>query len=207
MIQTTIVIRKKIMSSSPGDKFDIPLIEIDRDKAVHAATDCARYRRKPIIILESPEHILRIQRVESNSEKGNLYDAMDELEIGQSHLFEVPPPAFQRVRLAASLRNKQGRILLSCKSEPSGIRVTRHPLTPEEVAAHGIAQAAPRASKYGLERLEHEAELTFKPADHAELLALRSAVTTKRKHTGWKLVTRTQLDGSVKVHRIKETTQ
>ena len=174
----------------------------DYDKAKATAIRYARAKHYPIVILSQQPGRLTFRRVTLEESKTVMYPEMDMLQIGQSHLFEVAKPVHQRVRMAASVRNRRGAVLLSCTTEGPFIRVTRHSLTTDEMKAHGPIAKPDRASKYGLENLATQRELHFKTTDFAEILRIRSSVAIKRKLTGWDLATRVQFDGTLIVTRL-----
>jgi len=172
------------------------------EKAKSAAVRFSRAKGLPILVMEQQPGRLTFKRVTIEESKTVKYPEMDTLQIGQSHVFKVARPLHARVRMAASVRNRRGMVLLSCAQDGDFVRVTRHPLTEDEMNAHGPVLVVARASKYGLEKLETERELTFKPVDHRDLLRIRASVVVKGKITGWKLATRTQFDGSLTVTRL-----
>lgn len=202
MTANELEIRKKVKATPMGEVGMIDLGGMDYEQARLCALRYSRLKKLPITVLGSAPDVLKFKRVTADEARTVTYPEMDLLKIGDSHLFELPRPLQQRVRMAASVRNRRGTVLLSCSVEASGIRVTRYPLTQTEIDAHGPIQEPQRASKYGLERLAAERELRFTPADHAELMRIRSSVSVKGKLTGWKLACRTQFDGSVTVTRL-----
>ena len=202
MTTTELDVRRKVMSAPMGEVAELPLIGMEHEQAKLSAIRFSRAKKMPIRVLDSPAGILRFQRCTAEEAKAKAYPEMGMLEIGKSHLYEVAYPKFQAVRMAASAINRRGVVLLSCTQEAGGIRVTRHPLAAEEVAEHGLIAKPLRSSKYGLEALESVRELPFKPADTAEAMRLRAAVSIKGRLMGWKLRCRLQDDGSMLVYRL-----
>jgi hypothetical protein len=202
MTTTELDVRKKVMSTPMGAVAELPLKGMAHEQAKLSAIRFSRAKKMPIRVLDSNPDVLKFQRCTADEAKSKAYPEMDMLKIGESHLYEIPYPKFQAVRMAASTVNRRGEVLLSCTQEATGIRVTRHPLAAEEVAEHGLVAKPQRASKYGLEALETVRELTFNPADAAEVLRLRAAVSIKGRLMGWKLRCRLQDDGSMLVVRL-----
>jgi len=201
-------IRKKIRDAQVGETFTVPVGHLSREVAGGRALKWAKSRKLYILLLDAPDGHITIKRVGQDEARPNRYPEMTKLAIGESHLYAVPYPMHQRVRMAASMINRNGEVLLSCSKETGGLRVTRHPLTPEEISQHGLIEAKPRQSKYGLERLATQRDLTFHPKTIEEVKNLRSAVTIKRQSTGWRLTCRAQPDGSMMVTRLDtDTTQ
>lgn len=203
MVNYEIEIRKHILNSVPGKVVTLPIGHLEPAVARERAKSFARLKKVPIEILKSDTD-LSFRRLTEAEATATTYSAMDALEIGGSHLFEVPAPHHQRVRMAATARNRQGDVLLSCTREGSAIRVTRHPLKPAEIAAHGLLPIAARPSKYGLERLATESEIILAPATPAELRNMRVAASTKAINEGWKVVCRKLEDGRLKITRHRD---
>ena len=203
MTTTELDVRRKVMSTPMGEVAELALHGMQHEQAKLSAIRFSRAKKMPIRVLESPENILKFQRCTAEESKAKAYPEMDMLKIGESHLYEVAYPKFQAVRMAASAINRRGEVLLSCAQEAGGIRVLRHPLAAQEVSEHGLIAKPPRSSKYGLEALETVRELSFTPADAAEVLRLRAAVSIKGRLMGWKLRCRLQDDGSMLVVRLE----
>lgn len=203
LINIELEIRKLVATTAMGEVGSIRLTGIDYEKAKLTAIKFSRLKKYPILVLGSKPDQLSIRRVTAEAAKTVMYPEMDTLEIGSSHLFELARPLHQRVRMAASARNRRGAVLLSCAQDGPFIRVTRHPLTTDEMKTHGpVQEVVTRSSKYRLERLETEREIRFRPENHAEVLRIRASVSTKGKLTGWKLACRSQFDGSMTVTRL-----
>lgn len=198
-------IRKRIAATPIGETVVMPIGDLPLDQARSIAKSFGGRKRFPILIFDAPDDRpgeLCFKRVTEEEAKLSTYPEMDVLGIGESHLFKLPTPMHQRIRMAASIRNRRGQILLSCTLEAEGLRVTRHPLTEAEIAAHGFVQTPKRASKYGLEQLEHQSELRFTGMQFVETQRLRLAVSTKARLMGWKLRCRLQNDGTMVVTRL-----
>lgn len=192
-------IRRRIVRLTIGQS-----ATIDTAPDTHAAVErCAlafgKAKKIPLVV-RSVKDGLVVTRVEP-SEKVSLYPEIDRLEVGQSHVFPLPPGMHQRVRMAATSRNRTGKMRLTCAREGDQIRVTRLPVTEDEAQTCGPIQAPATRSKYALERLSTEPMLTFhlNPSDHQRL---RMAATAKGKQTGWKIRCRLQDDGSMLVYRV-----
>lgn len=185
----------------------MPTGHVDLLVAQERAKSFAKSKKVLIRILPSTEG-LKFERIDPATVGRGTYADMDALAIGESHFYELPAPLHLRVRMAAAARNRNGDVLLSCSRENGGIRVTRHPLTPNEIKEHGLIDAAPRPSKYKLERLAQESEIILEPATPMEVRNIRVAVSTKAINEGWKLVCRKMADGRMKVtrHRDEEGT-
>lgn len=194
-------IRRAILKADFGVVHTLPIGRLNIDVVTRRAKEFARDKGLWIEVIGSPDGFC-FKRITPEEAKASAYSEMDHLAIGQSHLFELPPHLHQRIRMAASVRNRRGEVFLSCRREGDFIRVMRQPLTLEECAVHPSAAPTPRQSKYGLERLATERELTFKFDSFTELRNLRMAVSNKSQTEGWKLTCRKQLDGSVKVTRL-----
>jgi hypothetical protein len=197
-------IRKRIAAAQIGETVVMPIGDLPLDQARAIAKSFGGRRRYPVIIFDAPDDRpgeLCFKRVTEDEAKSFAYPELDLLQIGQSHLFAAPKPMHQRIRMAASVRNRRGDVLLSCTLETGGLRVTRHPLTEAEIAAHGFIETPKRPSKYGLEQLEHLTELRFTSMQFVETQRLRLAVSTKAKIMGWKLRCRLQNDGTMVVTR------
>lgn len=201
MTEFELEMRRKIIAAPLGQTVVMPIGRESMPRIRRLAKEFASAKNYPIVIIDSPDSLC-FKRVTKEEADQSKWPEMGKLEIGESHVYDVPVPMHQRIRMAASSKNRGGEVLLSCTREGSLLRVTRHPLTPDEINAHGVSKMPPRASKYGLERLETETEITLHPKDHAELLSIRALAHTKSKLTGWKLVTRVQIDGSLKITRI-----
>jgi len=141
--------------------------------------------------------------------RGAEFSNMDSLKVGESFLFNLAPTMHQSVRVAASVRSRSGEVRYACNREGNAIRVTRLPLTAEEMAAYvpnqTPAQANSRQTVWGLERLATQTSLTFdiSPQDR---LRLRCAVSQKGARTGWRLRCRVQDDGTMLVQRLDAAT-
>lgn len=190
-----IKIRKRVALTPMGDIAVMPLEGMEHERARLCAIRYSRLKKYPIVVLTEKPGQLSFKRVTADEAKTTTYPEMDLLKISDSHLFPVPRPMQQRVRMAASTRNRRGEVLLSCALEPGGIRVTRHPLTPDEIASRGIVAQAPKSSKYGLEKLSTQSELRFELAAYVDQMRLRQAVSTKGRLEGWRLRCRLQDDG------------
>jgi hypothetical protein len=196
MMNFELEIRRAIAKTEIGQTVVMPIGDIPLDRAKHIAKSFGGRKRFPVLIFESPEDRpgeLCFKRVTAEEAKAHKYPEIDALKIGEYHVFKVPPPMHQRIRVAAHIRNRRGLVLLSCTVDPGGLRVTRHPLTPKEIEHHGIA---PKTSKYGLESLETAHELRFNMPAYADQMRLRQAVSTKGRLMGWKLRCRLQDDGA-----------
>ena len=203
MINFDLEIRKKIKAAAIGEAFTMPYGQVTEEYAKQRAQAFSRAKKCPIVFLDgAPAGHIAFKRVTPEEANPVLYPEMDCLKIGESHLYELPTPMHQRVRMSASVRNRRGEVLLSCTKEAGGLRVTRHPLTAEEIKRHGLLPEKQKTSKHGLERLETEREITLHPQTYAEIRALRVAVSNKGQLTGWKLTCRVQDDGSVLVTRL-----
>ena len=130
----------------------------------------------------------------------SLYPELDALKVGESHLFDLPPPMHQRIRLAASNRTRMGKARLTCAREGDGIRVTRLPMTEDERQACGTIDAVTRTSRWGLEQLATTRELRFDIA-RADQQKLRMAAHKIGVKRSWKIRCRIQDDGSMLVYR------
>lgn len=200
MVNYELEIRKRIVSAEPGLIIEMPIGHMTPEVAQLRAKAFAKTRGIRIAILESTDGIA-FKRLTDAEASRQAYPEMGSLEIGGSHLYELPPPLHQRVRMAATAKNRSGLVLLSCSRESGGIRVTRHPLTPDEIQAHGLVAPRARGSKYGLERLETEAEIFLQPTSPVETRAIRVAVSTKAQNAGWQLSCRKLDDGRLHIKR------
>lgn len=210
---TSLEIRKTIINLPFGESASLVLGDLPLEHAKDVALRFSRARKLPILILPSDPGVLALRRVTQTEANPGKYPEMSALKIGESHLYEVPPPMFQRIRIAASNHNKTGLVLFSCRSEAQGLRVTRHPLTAEEIAAYGLieptkkpapAQVAQvpkvrKPTKYALERLATESTLRFDipRTAHGDL---RTRVTQYAMKHGLTLRCRVQDDGSMLVY-------
>lgn len=169
------------------------------DDAAAYAKQFAKRRRIYVTVVQTNNGIT-VTRIGAPEARKPVYPEIDALAVGGSHLFALPAAMHQRIRQAASFRNKAGDVRLSCTTEAGGIRVTRLPMGAEEQAACGPITAPVRASRWGLERLATEPELriTLTPADQNKL---RLAATAKSKATGWTIRCRLQDDGAMLVYR------
>ncbi len=201
MADFEINIRRKIISAKPGETHTLPIGPLDIVAVQRRAKIFAREKGYPIEVLECAEGF-RFRRLEAEQPRQTAFSEMDSLQVGGSHLFQVPPELHQRVRLAASARNRTGRVALSCRREGDFIRVTRLPVTNEELAAYTPSPKQQRTSRYGLERLAEQREIDFPPMPFAELRNLRVHVSNKGRLEGWRLTCRVQPDDSVKVTRL-----
>jgi hypothetical protein len=129
------------------------------------------------------------------------YGEMDGLKVGESHVFKVGIPEHAAVRRMASYRNRDGSgRLFKCSVVDGGMRVTRMPATVEERQAMAVVDEPRRASKWGLEQLEHTRELRFdipRP-DHQRLRLSAHQMAVK---ASWTIRCRIQDDGSMLVYR------
>lgn len=128
---------------------------------------------------------IRVERLALGAKRATNYPELDALQVGQSHVFPYPPEFHQRVRMAATSRTKQGKVLLTCTRVGDHIQVTRLPMTPEEIAKAGPVNTPKRTTKYDLERLSTVRELVFDFPDFVDQRRLRLAVTNKARIEGW----------------------
>lgn len=196
--QNELNIRRAIIQMAVGETQTLPIGDTPPADAARLAIAFARNHKTPITADMTPDG-MRITRVESWP-RSSMYPELDALAVGESRLFDLPQAFHQRIRQAATVRNKTGEVRLSCAREGSGLRVTRLPLTEDEHAQCGPIQAPARPSKYELERLATMREIRFTVAARDQH-KLRLAVSHKAKSTGWPLRCRLQDDGSMLVYR------
>lgn len=195
MIKLPVTVRRTVVQTEPGQTATIDIGMALPMRYERALVDFANKRHCPIRVISNERGLITFERLPTGTptfdERIN-YDPMDRLEVGESYLFEIPPALFIRVRTVASLRTRTGRVLLSCRAEPGGLRVTRHEL----------GERPKRTSKWGLDQLEHVNQITVTVKNPAERLALSNAVHAYGRRKFWTLATRTMPDGTVRVIRI-----
>lgn len=196
--QAEIEIRRKIKAMEIGDKITLPVPQGMAQLIPRQIMRCARGWVLPVSLDEAPGSITVTRLAEWP--KVLRYPELDALEVGGSHLYQLPPQMHQRVRQAASFINKGGKVRLACTVEGDHIRVTRLPMTDAEAQACPPIKLPERATRWGLDRLATEPSLVFEiePRDHHKL---RLACTSKAKATGWTIRCRIQDDGTMKVYR------
>jgi len=198
MIETPMKIRTAVMQLAFDKPVTITLPGMSADDIAEAAVAFGRRKHIGVHASHSADGVI-LQRVAFT--KGvSAYPEMDALKIGDSHLYDLPPPAHQRIRLAASIRGRQGRGMFTCTREGDAIRVTRLPATDAERQACGPAVVPARVTKYDLERLAGVRELRFQ-VPRAEESRLRMAAHRQAVKTGWPIRCRLQDDGSMLVYR------
>lgn len=200
MLNPEIEIRRKIKSTPPGATASAAIGHLSNDEAKACAEKFARAKKLPIDSITVEDGNLTFRRLTADEYDPKPYLRLDELQIGESRLFELPPALHQRVRMAASVRNRKGHVLLCCAREGDFIRVTRQPLTEAEIIEHGFAKTPERASKYGLERLADVREIRLQIGRN-EYDTLRNVAHRKANRTGWTIRCRIQDDGSMLVYR------
>ena len=127
---TSLEIRKTIINLPFGESASLVLGDLPLEHAKDVALRFSRARKLPILILPSDPGVLALRRVTQTEANPGKYPEMSALKIGESHLYEVPPPMFQRIRIAASNHNKTGLVLFSMTE----ITLKLYPL-PEAVMA------------------------------------------------------------------------
>jgi Fe2+ transport system protein FeoA len=194
-------IRRKIMSMGLGESATLQIPGVAPQEIEAQARAFARTKKRPISVEITPTGVV-LTRIEAEP-KASTYPEIDALEVGGSHLFEVPSPFHQRIRLAASNRNRQGKVRLTCTVEAGGIRVTRLPL--HEGEATGPIELPKRKSKYELERLATQHSIRFE-VTRQEQAKLRIAVSGYALRQGWTIRCRLQDDGTMLVYRTDSGT-
>lgn len=129
---------------------------------------------------------------------------LERLLTESSIVLNVPKAEHERVRVAAYRAGVLSGVTLTCRAQDDGsILVAKAQATgPDNPSIRPS-----KATRWGLERLERERQITIGPLIYAEIRALRSAVTTKSKLTGWVLRCRQQDDGkTVVVYRTDIST-
>jgi len=196
--QDTLSIRRSINPLTIGQSATLQIADTPPADVIAYAKKFAKQRGMFISISETPEGVV-VTRTETAT-RHPAYPEMATLGVGKSHLFQVPRAFHHRIRQAASFRSKTTGMRLACTVEGDGMRVTRLPVTPEEIAACGSMQPVARVTKYDLDRLSTTRELRFtiERSDHHKL---RLACTNKAKTTGWTIRCRLQDDGTMLVYR------
>lgn len=193
--------RRAVVAMWVGDTVSLSFKGVTPGDTLRAAIAFARAKARPIEATIDGG-VVRVRRV-AEWPNESMYRHIDALQVGESHLFDCPPSEHQLIRVAASHRNRQGNVLLTCNVEGQRLRVTRMPLTANEVAAHGPARTG-RVGKYDLDRLASQRELKF-DIDATEHRRLRVAVSQKAQAMGWTVRCHAQKDGSMLVYRIDAT--
>lgn len=192
-------IRRSIVRLAIGQSVTISTTPETHAAAERLALSFGKAKKIPLAVqgVKGGLVITRTEPVEAVS----LYPEIDRLEVGESHVFPYPPAFHTRVRVAASFRNRKGKVRLACTREGDQIRVTRLPMTAEETATSGPIKAQGRQSKYRLEQLDQVRELLFPDCDAYHQQRIRQAASMKAKQRGWTVRCRLQDDGSMLVYR------
>lgn len=198
MSDKTLEIRRAIMRLNVNDS---ATLKLDGHPFSYIEAEAKRFAkaRKLALRVEQVESGARITRL-VEAEKITLYPEIDALEVGKSHLFELPPAFHQRIRVAATSRNRNGAVRLACTREGEHIRVTRLPMNDAEAAQAGPITVPKRQTKYELERLATQRSIRFDIA-RPDQPKLRLAVSNYSLRTGWTIRCRLQDDGSMLVYR------
>lgn len=200
MSQKDLEIRRAIMRLTFGQSAVIPTAIVPDHEAERLALDFCKAKKITIGVQHCKDGLI-VTRLEPG-EKISIYPELDALQVGQTHAFPFPPAMHQRVRVAATARNRIGKVRLACQRVGDQIHVTRLPITPEEISTCGPITAPDRASKYGLERLARVHELVFDFPDYIAQRRLRMAVSNKARQEGWTVRCRVSDDGkSIRVFR------
>lgn len=194
----TNIIRRKIIQLSIGSQTTVAITGLANADIQAEATRFCKIKKLPCTFTPTDAGLV-IKRVAADP-RANLYPQIDALEVGQSHVFDLPLAFHQRIRMAASARGSQGRGAFSCSREGDALRVTRLPATDAERAACGPLQVPARSTKYDLERLSSTRELRF-TVPRADEAKLRLAAHRQGIKTGWPIRCRRQDDGSMLIYR------
>lgn len=188
MATIDIEIRRAVMLATTGNPSTYPAPADEHARIRNLAQDFARSKLIKLDVQSQGDALIMnaVGRLTSTAK----YSEADDLDIGESITFEVPPREAQNVRSLMSYRGRRDGRLYQCTNVPGGVKVTRL-----EAQA-----AAPKASKYGLERLETEKQLRIDVprADHHKV---RLAAHRKACQTGWVIRCRLQDDGTMVVYR------
>lgn len=198
MTDQTLNIRRAVMRLTLNSPTAVDTPGMPPADAQAEAKRFAKARKIPVDVKTTDTGII-LTRVDAE-QRASIYPEIDALQIGASHFFDLPAPMHQRIRLAASNRSRTGKMRLSCARDGDGIRVTRLPMTEAEHQACASIDAVTRASRWGLEQLEHMPDMRFDITrqDHARL---RLAANRKATQTGWTIRCRLQDDGAMLVYR------
>lgn len=199
MSESIMKIRRALLHLPIGESVTVQVVDASTDRAQLDVMKFAKGRGLKVKIEVNDDRVT-VQRLDPSTKPASPYPQIDALQVGQSHLFELPPAAHQRLRLMATARNRTGTVLLTCNVEPGGLRVTRLPMTDAEAQTAGPIEIPRRASKYGLERLQTEALLRFE-LTAAEQMQLRTSVHAYGRRHSLPLTCRVQSDGSIIVAR------
>lgn len=201
MTDITLTVRRAIVQLKIGDQTTIKHPSATAEAITAEATRFGKARRMALQI-EPMDGAIKVTRL-AETPRVNLYPELDALEVGASHLFNLPPAMHQRIRLAASSRSRSGMVRLSCSREGDAIRVTRLPMTEDEAASCPQLSMTERSTKYGLERLSTESQLRFE-ISRLDQAKLRLAAHRMSIKTGWMIRCRLQDDGSMLVYRTDQ---
>lgn len=202
-VDPTLEIRRAIASPRFGPAVTLPTRGKPATAMAEYAVKFGRSRRIGVKAEASPDGSkVTLSRIDFELST-SLYPEMDALKIGQSHVFHLPVHLHQRIRLAASNRSRQGKGTFTCSRVGDSLRVTRLPTTEEERAACGPITVATRVTKYDLERLTSQPQLTFN-IPRADQAKLRLAAHRHMIKTGWQIRCRLQDDGTMLVYRVTE---
>lgn len=201
MSDTNMQIRRALVRLEIGQTADITIDGVDPGTVLIEVRAFARVRKMNINAKIDGLGVT-VTRLDART-RGSIYPALDALQLGESHLFELPPALHHAVRQAASNRGRTHGVAFTCQRQPDGIRATRIGATDEEVKASKALDIKPRQTKWGLERLETSDELHFF-IDAADQMRLRLSVARKAAITGWRIRCRKQDDGSMLVKRIRD---
>jgi hypothetical protein len=193
-------IRASILKTTiNGCKF-IPTPPGTEDEAERCALRFSKARKIPLItsIAQGGIEITRTLGEEMRS----IYPEIDNLQVGQFYVFPLPPSMHGRVRAAASARNKTGKVRYACSRDVDQIRVTRLPMTAEEVETCGKIPEVQRKNRWSrLNELDSAPLLIFEVSHFTDERALRVAAYQKGRTMGWKIRCRLQDNGTMAVYR------
>lgn len=198
MSEKILPIRRAIVRLNVGDSTELPINNMPISEAATEAKHFAKIKKLSIDVKTTATGLILTRSADPL--QISMYPELDALEVGQSHLFQVPAPFHQRIRVAASSRNRSGTVRLACTREGDFIRVTRLPMTAEEQATAGPITAPARQTKYGLERLSSQRHIVF-DTPREDRAKLRLAVSNYAARQGWTIRCRLQDDGTMLVYR------
>ncbi len=192
-------LRQAVMRLTLGKPSVVRIADMEPAAIAEQAVRFGRLKRIGVHAKPVADGSVMLTRIEFTASP-NLYPELDALEVGQFHVFDLPVALHQRIRLAASNRQRQGRGAFTCSREGDKLRVTRLPATDAERAACGPLQVPARVTKYDLERLGATRELRF-TVPRADEAKLRLAAHRQGIKTGWSIRCRRQDDGSMLIYR------
>jgi hypothetical protein len=194
---TLLRVRRAVMALTAKENGQSVLIRCDTSAAQQISAEVHRFARSRDLGVALADEDAGVRVTRDDSRKGapaSRYAPMDGLEVGDSHVFEVPLEDHYKVRQAASTRMKTSAgKKFRCEREGNGIRVTR---LPDDAT---ISAGRPRRHSINLAALDTHQAVAFAGYDMHS--AVRTAASQWAYRHNWVLHTRIVGD-TITVYRL-----